>query len=217
MSLWYVWHKPSTYLTPTLTLSQNRLKQDSTWLMSPWSSIRCLQYFFWAYGTFKANRAPILHQELHYLQMDRSELPLEPRHLGVPSSAPKMISMPMVCSVQTVHLSCTDTNTVCKRTKMRFHTTHITYKFHRVRPKLFMSLWYVQFKPCTYLVSRLALSPNWPNRAPPDAHHLGVPSFASKMIYEPMVHLMQNKHQSCTDASTVSKLIETIFHMTHVT
>jgi hypothetical protein len=28
------------------------------------------------------NRAPILHQELHYLQTDRTELPLEPHHLG---------------------------------------------------------------------------------------------------------------------------------------
>jgi hypothetical protein len=27
--------------------------------------------------------------------MDRTELPLEPRHLGVPSSVSKMISMPM--------------------------------------------------------------------------------------------------------------------------
>jgi hypothetical protein len=149
--------------------------------------------------------------------MDRSKLPFEPRHPGVPSIASKMISMPMVCSVQTMHLSYTDTNTVSKRTKTRFHTTHVTYEFHRVRPKLFVSLWYVQFKPCTYLVSRLALSPNGPNRAPPDAHHLGVPSFASKMIYEPTVRLMQTDYLSCTNASTISKIIEMIFHMTHVT
>jgi hypothetical protein len=30
MSLWYVWQKPSTNLAPTLTLSQNRSKRDST-------------------------------------------------------------------------------------------------------------------------------------------------------------------------------------------
>jgi hypothetical protein len=92
------------------------------------------------------------------------------------------ISMPMVCSVQTMHPSCTDTNTLSKQTKTRFHMTHVTYKFHRVRPKLFMSLWYVQCKPCTYLVSRLALSPNGANRAPPDPRHLGVPSGASKTV-----------------------------------
>jgi hypothetical protein len=98
-----------------------------------------------------------------------------------------MISMPTVCSVQTVHLSCTDTNTVSKWTKTRFHTTHVTYKFYRVRLKLFTSLWYVQCKPCTYLATGLALSPYGQNRARPDPHHLGVPSGASKMIYEPMV------------------------------
>jgi hypothetical protein len=127
------------------------------------------------------------------------------------------ISMPMVCSVQTVHPSCTDTNTLSKRTKTRFHMTHVTYKFHRVRPKLFMSLWYVQCKPCTYLVSRLAQSPNGPNRAPPDPRHLGVPSGASKTVYEIMVRLAQTEHLSCTDANNVPKQIEMRFHMTHVT
>jgi hypothetical protein len=166
---------------------------------------------------FNANRATILHQELHYLQTDRTELPLEPCHLGVPSGASKTISMPMVCSVQTVQLSCTDTNNLSKQTKTRFHMTHVSYKFHRVGPKLFMSLWYVLCKPCTYLVSRLALSPNGPNRAPPGPHHIGVPSGASKTIYEPMVRLTQTEHQSCTDANTVSKHIETRFYMTHVT
>jgi hypothetical protein len=161
--------------------------------MSTRSSIGCLQYYFRAYGTFDTNRAPIVHQEEHYLQIDRTELPLEPCHLGVPSSVSKMISMLMVCSGQTMHLSCTNTNTISKWTKMRFHTTHVTYEFNRVRPKLSMSLWYVQCKPCSYLVPRLALSPNRPNRAPLDPHHLGVPSSASKMICEPMVCLMQTE------------------------
>jgi hypothetical protein len=128
-----------------------------------------------------------------------------PRHLGVPSSASKMISMPMVYLVQTMHLSCTNTKTIYKRTKMRFHMTHITYEFRQVRPELFMGLWYVQFKLCTYLASRLALSPNGPNRAPPDPRHLVVPSGAPKTVYEPMVRLMQTGHLSCTDANTVSK------------
>jgi hypothetical protein len=30
LSVWYVWRKPSNYLAPTVTLSANRLKQDST-------------------------------------------------------------------------------------------------------------------------------------------------------------------------------------------
>jgi hypothetical protein len=95
--------------------------------------------------------------------------------------------------------------------------THIPYEFHRVSPKLIMSLCYVQCKPCTYLVSRLALSPNGLNRAPPDPCHLGVPLGASKTSSEPMVRLTQTKHLSCTDANTISKQIEMRFHMTHVT
>jgi hypothetical protein len=165
MSLWYVWRKPSTNLAPTLTLSQNRLKRDSTWPTSPRSFIECHQYYFWAYCTY----------------------------------------------------ICIDTSTMSKRNKTRFHTTHVTYEFHRVRSNLFMSLWYVLCKLCTYLVSRLALSPNGPNRAPPGPRHVGVPSGASKMIYKPMVCLMQTKHLSCTNANIVSKPIETRFYMTHVT
>jgi hypothetical protein len=33
--------------------------------------------------------------------------------------------VPMVCLVQTVHLSCTEMNTVPKQTEMIFHMTHI--------------------------------------------------------------------------------------------
>jgi hypothetical protein len=147
-----------------LTLSQNRSKRDSTWLTSPRSSIGCLQYYFRAYGMFDANYALILHQEYHYRQTDRTELPLEPRHLGVPSSASKMISMPMVRSLQTLHLSCTDTNTMSKWTKTRFHTTHITYEFHRVRPKLFMHLSFVKISTISKRTEQSSTRPSSPRR-----------------------------------------------------
>ena len=62
---------------------------------------------FRAYGMFGANRAPVLHR--HWLPTDRNEIPLDPRHLGVPSGASKMILEAMVCLAQTMHLSCTDT------------------------------------------------------------------------------------------------------------
>ena len=42
--------------------------------------------------------------------MDRNELPLERRNLGVPSGASKRISEPMVRLAPTVHLSYTNTN-----------------------------------------------------------------------------------------------------------
>jgi hypothetical protein len=74
----------------------------------------CVQNDFIASGTFSANRAPILCQDEHFLQTDRSEHSLEPRHLGVPSGASKRISKPMVRLAQTVHLLGTDTNTVSK-------------------------------------------------------------------------------------------------------
>jgi hypothetical protein len=45
----------------------------------------------------------------------QTELSLEPRHISVPSGAFKMISEPMVCLAQAVHLSCTDTNTESKQ------------------------------------------------------------------------------------------------------
>jgi hypothetical protein len=116
-----------------------------------------------------------------------------------------------------MHVSCTDTNIVSKRTKTKPHMTHITYEFYRVRPKLFMSLWFIQCKPCTYLTLRLAQSSNRPNRAPPGGHLLGVPMGASKTIYEPIIRLTQTEHLSCTNDNTVSKQIEMRFHMTHVT
>ena len=56
----------------------------------------------------------------------QNEIPLEPRHLVVPSCASKMISKPMVRLAQTMHLSCTDTNTVSKWKEVRFHMTHVT-------------------------------------------------------------------------------------------
>jgi hypothetical protein len=75
-----------------------------------------------------------------------------------------MISKPMVHLAQTVHLSCTDTNTILKRTKMRFHMTHGTF-LYQACPKWFSSLWYIRPKLCTYLASRLPLSPNGLKRA----------------------------------------------------
>ena len=63
--------------------------------------------------------------------MDQNKIPLEPHHLGVTLGASKTISEPMVCLAQTVHLSCTDTNTISKRTETRFHRTHVSKEFNR--------------------------------------------------------------------------------------
>jgi hypothetical protein len=94
--------------------------------------------------------------------MDGNKFPLDSRHVGVPSVAPKMIFEPVVRSVQTVHLSRIDINTIPKWNETSFHFTHVTLEFHRVHPILFPCLWYIQRKPCTYLASRLTLSLNRP-------------------------------------------------------
>ena len=155
---------------------------------------------------FDANRSPILCQHQHYLQTDRNELPLEPHHLVVSSSASKMISKPMVRLAQTMHLSCIDTNaclqterreipndprhigvplgpseriskhmvcltqtghlscikisTMSEKAKTSLHLSLVTQWYHRLRPKQFLSLWYFQHKPCTYLALTLTLSTN---------------------------------------------------------
>jgi hypothetical protein len=58
--------------------------------------------------------------------MDRNELSLDPRDLGVQSDASKIISEPMVHLAQAVYQSCTEINTIFKLTKTRFHLTHVT-------------------------------------------------------------------------------------------
>ena len=54
------------------------------------------------------------------------ELSLEPHHLGVPSGVAKTISEPMVCLVQTMHVSFTNTNTASYWKEVIFHMTHVT-------------------------------------------------------------------------------------------
>jgi hypothetical protein len=94
-------HLSCTDITPSL----NRSKLDSKGPTSLRSFIRCIINDFQDYGTLAANRATILRQDQHYLQMISCvKLPVEPCHLGEPSGVSEMISM--VHLAQTVHLSC---------------------------------------------------------------------------------------------------------------
>jgi hypothetical protein len=86
-----------------------------------------------------------------------STLPTSPRSSIV---CVRKISDSMVCSAQIVHLLCVMISTISKRTKISFHLSLVTLEYHRVHPKRFLSLWYVWRKPCTYLASRLSVSPN---------------------------------------------------------
>jgi hypothetical protein len=58
--------------------------------------------------------------------MDRNEFPLDPRNLGLPSGVPKIISMLVVHSAQSVHLSCTEIKTISKRIETSFYLTYVT-------------------------------------------------------------------------------------------
>jgi hypothetical protein len=92
--------------------------------------------------------------------MDWNEISHDQCHRRDPSGASKMISEPMFRSAQTVHLSCVKISSMSKQTKTTIHVCLVTKEYHQVRPKWFLSLWYVRRKPCTYLASRLALSLN---------------------------------------------------------
>jgi hypothetical protein len=149
LSLWYVWRKLCTYLESRLVLSLNRSKRASTWASSPRSTIRGIQNNYLTNGMFGANCAPILHWHEHRLQMDRNVIWHDPCHLAVPSGASKMISDPILRSAQTVYSSCVKINTISKWTEMSFYLSLVNLVYHRVRPKWFLTLWYVWRKPCT--------------------------------------------------------------------
>ena len=83
--------------------------------------------------------------------------------------------------------------------------------YHRVRPKRYMSLWYVWRNPCTYLALTVTPSRNGPNKIPLDPRYLEVPSGASKTIFEPMVRLAQSVHISYINTNTISKQTERDF------
>jgi hypothetical protein len=109
----YVCRKPCTYLAPTLTLPPNRRKLDSTWPTSlgvPTGASKMNSEAM----VCSEHHAPILRQDYHYLQTDRNELPLKLCYLVVSSGASKTIYEPIVRLAQTMHLPCTDTNTISK-------------------------------------------------------------------------------------------------------
>jgi hypothetical protein len=101
-----------------------------------------------------------LASRLTLSQTDRIQLPLEPRHLGVPSGVPKMISEPMVRSARTVHLCCVKTSTISKQTELSFHFILITMKYLGRVQNDFSAIWYVWRKLCPYLAPILTQSLN---------------------------------------------------------
>jgi hypothetical protein len=76
-----------------------------------------------------------------------------------------MISKPMVRLAQIIYVSCVKISTISKRIETSFHLSLMTLEYHWVHPKWLLSLLYIRCKPCSYLKSRLTLSPNGPKQA----------------------------------------------------
>ena len=131
LSLRCIRRKSCTYLAPKLTMSPNRLKRDFIWQSSR-SSIGRVQMDFLAYGTFLTNRAPILHQDQHYLQTDRTKLPLEPSPRSNIVCFQQFLSL--WCIMRKLCTNLAPKLTVSKQTEVRFNMTHIIQEFYRVCP-----------------------------------------------------------------------------------
>ena len=126
LSLWYVGHKPYSYLASRLALYpkyQNELPLEPRHLVVPLSASKMI-----------SDPMVRLAQTMHLSctgtntvsKWKRREILYDPRHLGVPPRASKMISESMVRLAQRVHQSCTNTNPVSKRKEARFLMTHVT-------------------------------------------------------------------------------------------
>jgi hypothetical protein len=149
--------------------------------------------------------------------MHRNKIIHDLCHLAGPSCASRTISEPMVCSTQTLHLSCTNTNTISKWSEMRFHMNHVTLEFHRVRVKWFLSLLYVRHKPWTYRVSRFALSLNGPKRVSTWASSPRSTNGCIQNDIWAYGTLAQTVHLSCPNSNVVSKRSEMRFYKAHIT
>jgi len=93
-------------------------------------------------------------------------IPHDPRHLGVPSSASKMISEPMVRSAPTVHPSRVKISTISKR-QNELPLEPLSLGVPSGASKTIsdpMVHWYIWCKPCTYLASTLTPSLDGPKQ-----------------------------------------------------
>jgi hypothetical protein len=149
--------------------------------------------------------------------MDRNELPLDPRLLGLPSGVPKINSTPVVhsrkpCTYLVLRL--TQSPNGPKRastwpTSPRSTIGCIQNNFQAYRtfganraPILRRDYHYLQ-------IDR--------NKLPLDIHYIGVPSGVPKAISMPVVQSAQTMHFSCVKIKTISKQIKMSFRLIHVT
>jgi hypothetical protein len=151
------------------------------------------------------------------LQMERSEIPHDPRHLGVPSGASKMIFESMVRSTQTEHLSCIKISTIRKQSKMSFLSCLVTLEYDRVHPKWFLSQWCVWRKPSTYLAPALTLCPNRKKWCPTRPTSLRSCDGCVKNNFQAYGTFNTNSALSCVKITTLSERTNMSFPLSLVT
>jgi hypothetical protein len=90
--------------------------------------------------------------------MERREIRHDPRRLRVPSGASKMISEPMVRSMQTMHLSWVKISIVSKWTKLSLEARHM--EVPSCASKMISELMVRLAQTVHYVAHTLTLSPN---------------------------------------------------------
>jgi hypothetical protein len=114
-----------------------------------------------------------------------------------------------------MHLYCTNTNTVSKRTEMRFHMTHSPMSSIWCNQDDFHAYGTFDTNHTPILRKDYCYLQTDSNKLPLEAYRLGVSLGVSKTNSEPMVRSAQTVHLYCIDTNTVSQWTETRFHVTH--
>ena len=122
----------------------------------------------------------------------------------------------MVRLAQTVHLSCVETNTFSKLTETSLHLTHVTYEFHRVRPKMTSEPIACSAQTVRLFCFETNTISKRTETSLPLTHVPRVPSGTAKTISMPMVHSAQTVHIFCAKINTISKRNKISFHLTNV-
>jgi hypothetical protein len=109
----------------------------------------------------------VRHKQCTYLALtltlspnELNEIPHEPHDLGVSSGACKTIFEPIVCSAQTVHLSCVKIKHYLQMDRNDFPLEPRHLGVPSGASKMISEPMVLWRKPCTYLALTVTLSPN---------------------------------------------------------
>jgi hypothetical protein len=148
--------------------------------------------------------------------MDWIGLPLERRHLEVPSGASKMISKHVVHSGQTMRLSYVKIGNISRST-IGFHLSLSPRSTIGCIQNYFRAYGMFSTDYASILHRHQHYLQMDQNEIPHDPRDPRVPSGAFKMISEAMVRWAQTVHLSCVKFSTIFEWTESSFHLSIVT